>query len=964
MFDFGKANAAQIEAIRTVDGPVLIIAGPGTGKTFTLVQRAVYLIEEKHIRPEQILIATFTDKAAREIITRITDALCQRNIPVNINEMYIGTFHQICLRLIKEHIEYTHVSKNYQTVDDFEQKYLITQNMPRFKKLRDFTLVIPNRDNDGNNIKAWDKAAMICKLVNNLSEEMVDQQALLSSREPYYAALGRVWVEYQKLAEEKQILDFSSSLTAAYRLISENPKVRSAIREKIKYLMIDEYQDTNYIQEKLVFELAGPDQNICVVGDDDQGLYRFRGATIRNILEFPQKFPKDKCHCVKLTENYRSNKEIVDFCNNWMEATSGECFSFDWGKYRASKKITAHNTQKLTSAAVIKVAAKYDPEAWKRSVLDFIRKLTQSGKITDMNQIAFLFFSLKNKNVTELARYLEENGIGVYSPRASAFFQRREVKLLMGAMLQAFPQYTAKLRTRDFQFLDHDSYVLFDYYDSCLQEIGVLLNDPAYRPLRDFLDACRKKHTALSKDAGYGYTGLLYRLLAFEPFAGILNTGMDMGVLNLRPARNLSKLTELFSRYEHLENMPVLKKDKYLQKTEYLFNYYFKVLYKGGIDEYEDEAEYAPSGCVSFLTIHGAKGMEFPVVVVGSLWSAPMGSRDDQMEAITAKFCGRPPFEPPQGKPYFDFWRLYYTAFSRAQDLLILTANETGKVPSRCFKKLYQQLPDYTSPAFDVNAFTFQPVKQVSIKQMLSFTSHISVYEDCPLRYKFFKELGFTPVRLSNTLFGQVVHQTIEDIHKAALRGETDLITNTNIRRWLWANYMTLSKIEHAYLGNAQIEGAIRQVSRYVARQRGDWSRIQEAEVEVSLLKPEYILKGQIDLIRGKGDTVELVDFKSDQKPNLSEKNERLEHYKKQLQVYAHLVEERTGHKVSMLHLYYTADESSTPHVTFPVVKSDVEATIEEFDSIAKKILKKDFSAQAKNKITCSTCDFRFYCQK
>lgn len=964
MFDFGRANDAQIEAIRTVDGPVLIIAGPGTGKTFTLVQRAVYLIEEKHVRPEQILIATFTDKVAREIITRISDALCERNIPVNINEMYIGTFHQICLQMIKEYIEYTNISKNFETVDGFEQKYIVARNLRRFQQLPNYTRVVPERDSQGKKVKTWDQASEICKLVNNLAEEMVDQRALLSDPDPYYGALGMIWAEYQKLAKDMQILDFSSIMTEAYRLVSENPKVLAQIREKIKYLMIDEYQDTNYIQEQMVFQLAGPDQNICVVGDDDQGLYRFRGATIRNILEFPQKFPRDKCRRIKLTENYRSNKEIVDFYNNWMDDTSGDGFPFRWEHYRHEKKIVAHNTQQLSSAAVIKVSSKYDSDAWNKAILDFIKKLMASGKITDLNQIAFLFYSVKNKGVAELASYLEKNGIGVYSPRASAFFQRREVKLLMGAMMLAFPKYTANLKKREFKYRDQDSYELWDYYDSCVLETRRLVNDPEYRPLHDFIADCREKHADLREDAQYGYTGLLYRLLAFEPFASILDTGMASGILDLRPARNLSKLTEVFSRYEHLEKMPVLKKAKYAWQTEYMFNYYFKLLYKGGIEEYEDEAEYAPSGCVSFLTIHRAKGMEFPVVVVGSLWSNPQGTKDDLMEKITAKFCGRVPFEPAERKPYYDFWRLYYTAFSRAQDLLVLTANETNKVPSPSFQKLYRQLPEYTSPSFDVNAFSFQPVKQVSVKQMLSFTSHISVYEDCPLRYKFFKELAFTPVRISTTLFGQVVHQTIEDIHKAALRGEVNRITPYHIERWLNANHMTLSQVEHAKLPPRQLEAALKQILRYVERQHGDWSRIQEAEVEVSLLKPDYILKGQIDLIRGAGDTVELVDFKSEKKPDLTVKNERLEHYKKQLQVYAHLVEERTGHKVSMLHLYYTGDDSSNPRVSFPVVKSEVEATIAEFDSIAQKILKKEFNAKEKNKITCNTCDFRFYCKK
>ena len=132
MFDFGNANEAQKLAITTTDGPVLITAGPGTGKTFTLVQRAIYLIEEKNVKPEEILMATFTEKAAKEIITRITNELSKRGIEVNVNDMYIGTFHSLCLRVLKENLEFTSIKKNYRTLDDFDQKYMVFQNINKF----------------------------------------------------------------------------------------------------------------------------------------------------------------------------------------------------------------------------------------------------------------------------------------------------------------------------------------------------------------------------------------------------------------------------------------------------------------------------------------------------------------------------------------------------------------------------------------------------------------------------------------------------------------------------------------------------------------------------------------------------------------------------------------------------------------------------------------------------------------
>ena len=149
MYDFGNANEAQRQAIATTEGPLLIIAGPGTGKTKTLVQRAIYLIEEKQVPPEQILIATFTEKAAKELLTRISAELTARDIAVNLNEMYIGTFHHICLRILQEYMEYTRLKKNYRVMEQFEQQYFLLNNMKQFRSPEANHLVDPF-------IKKWD----------------------------------------------------------------------------------------------------------------------------------------------------------------------------------------------------------------------------------------------------------------------------------------------------------------------------------------------------------------------------------------------------------------------------------------------------------------------------------------------------------------------------------------------------------------------------------------------------------------------------------------------------------------------------------------------------------------------------------------------------------------------------------------------------------------------------------------
>ena len=204
-FDFGNANNKQIEAIQATNGPVLITAGPGTGKTFTLVQRAIYLIQECGVQPEEIFIATFTEKAAKELITRITNELAARDISVNVNEMYVGTFHSICLRIIKEHLEYSRLKKNYRMLDSFDQQYLVFQHLGRFKCISNLDGVIKS--------KGWRMAREICEYANNLSEELVTPEALRNDKDLFVVALGNMLAEYQGLLAEGNLIDFSTIQT-------------------------------------------------------------------------------------------------------------------------------------------------------------------------------------------------------------------------------------------------------------------------------------------------------------------------------------------------------------------------------------------------------------------------------------------------------------------------------------------------------------------------------------------------------------------------------------------------------------------------------------------------------------------------------------------------------------------------------------------------------------------------------
>lgn len=956
-----KLNSQQQDVVNTIDGPVLVIAGPGSGKTTTLVERIYKIIEARQIAPESLLVATFTEKAAAELITRISNRLLQAGTKFNVNEMYIGTIHSICLRFVEEYREFTRLKRSFTLMDQFDQQYFIYQNMVEFDKLQDIFLLagLPNEKS------RWRRSEKLLQWINKVSEEALDLPTLLSAPEPEVKVLAHAYQLYEHLLTEANALDFSTIQLEALRLLEEQPNVLGELQEKIQYLMIDEYQDTNTIQEMIMLKLAGATANICVVGDDDQGLYRFRGATIRNILEFPQQFTPGRCQQKTLTINYRSHPKIVDFYNDWMD-------DLDWThngqSFRFSKTIKPQPGKYSKTPTVLKVSGVDSPLSWYKEILDFLYALKKSNTLSDWNQIAFLFRSVRgdgDNGAVNLANYLEQNDIPVYSPRANLFFQREEIQLVIGALLFIFPWYIKNRQWDPKIHLD-----IWDYFDDCYRQFAGLLRNPANKSL---LTWCQKKalaHNNLNKNTDYGFSGLFYQLFQFDLFCRYVGDQADGDIIDSRPARNLAIFSQLLVKFEYLHHITVLV-PKWLEKNLLdLFNNYFRYLKDGGLNEYEDDNQYAPSGCVSFLTIHQAKGLEFPVTIVGSMESIPRKQYSDLDVILQDKYYHKKPFEPLDQTKHYDFWRLYYTAFSRAQNLLVLSCREhepkskgDKRVPSPYLRPAYNRAISWRDSSFKIDQITLDTIKDVNIKREYSFTGDITPYETCAYQYRFFRDLGFVPVRQAPILFGTLVHQTIEDVHKAALRGEIHLITPQNISDWFADNYRYLSKKERVYLAPQTQAVALEQVQRYVDRRNGNWANLREAEVEVALVKDQYILKGCIDLLTGRANTVEIIDFKSEKKPDLRKERKIIDQYRRQLEIYAHVVEERMGVDVSAMHLYYTAEDTGVPTITFSKSTRSINQTIADVDGIVQRIEQKDYNIPCRpGGKTCANCDIRHYC--
>ena len=943
----------KLEIINHVDGPLLVIAGPGAGKTMAIVERVVHLIGTCGVTPESIFVSTFTEKAAKELLTRISRRLMEEGLKVSPNEMYIGTMHSLFLRVLKDYSEFTRLKKNYKTFDDFDQSYTIYRRMHQFREIENFDLVAKAQSN-------WTNAGTLCGYLNKVREEAIDPETLLSTPEPEVKALGEAYKLYCEILEAENAIDFSAIQSEMLSLVESHPDVLAEIRSKIKYLIVDEYQDTNTIQERILLKLAGSAANICVVGDEDQSIYRFRGASVRNILQFADNFPAGACKTVVLDTNFRSHKDIVSFYNRWMSGC-------DWkdGKkrFRYDKTISPQPGKAFDDCpGVVRVTGE-DVDGWCDNVKAFIDSLVAKKVVTDLNQIAFLFHSVKNKDVVRLVEYLETHGIPVFSPRSAQFFQRDAVRLMIGLLFFLFPQ--ARQLPADME--EHQPETAA-YYRTCMQFLADTIKGDSKRHASLLAWAKRKAatHKVLSRATDYTFLTLFYEALKFPMFADYLAVDHDGTPKTSRDAFNLALFSQLLSKFEFIYSINVLNPKWLENNLKHLFCQFLHFLYRGGLEEFEDYEEPIPSGCVSVMTIHQSKGLEFPVTVVGSLAKTPRKDWTDLDAILELKYFARLPFEPLERTKYFDFWREYYVAFSRAQNLLVLTgAKPRGKhVLGKEIDPFTEDVADWKSPAFTPQNLHLAQVKPPSIKNAYAFTSDILLYENCPLQYMAYRYLGFAPHRQAATMFGSLVHQTIEDVHKSFLRGET--FDEERINGWFNLNYASLSLAMKAYLDPNRKNAALEQVKRYVERNRAAFNNILAAEYDVSIPTETFILHGVIDLLRGEGDSVEIVDFKTDKKPDVNNREDmaRVANYRRQLEVYSRIVEEKFGKSVSKMHLYYTRTEGESPYVTWDFDSRRVEGTLKKFGETVARIESHQFSNAKVVKCArlCDGCDMRFYC--
>ncbi len=388
MNEYDKLNEPQRKAVFHTDGPLLILAGAGSGKTRVLTHRIAYLIEEKGVNPWNILAITFTNKAAGEMRQRV-DSL----VGFGSESIWVSTFHSACVRILRRFIDRLGYDNSFTIYDTDDQKTLMKEVCRR----------------TGIDTKVYKERNLLSAISSAKNEMIMPEEFELNAGGDFAKQkIAKVYREYEALLKGNNALDFDDLLVKTVQLLQTQPDVLENFQERFRYIMVDEYQDTNTVQFQLVSLLAGKYRNLCVVGDDDQSIYKFRGANIRNILDFEKEFP-DAC-VIKLEQNYRSTGNILEAANRVIRNNRGRKDKTLWTDRGEGEKI--HVRQFDTA---------YDEAEY---VAEDIKKSTEDGASYNDNAVLY--------RTNAQSRLFEEKFIAMNIPYKIVgginFYARREIK--------------------------------------------------------------------------------------------------------------------------------------------------------------------------------------------------------------------------------------------------------------------------------------------------------------------------------------------------------------------------------------------------------------------------------------------------------------------------------------------------------------------------------------------------------
>jgi DNA helicase-2/ATP-dependent DNA helicase PcrA len=957
-----KLNKEQVEAIKFGMGPLLIIAGAGTGKTTVITERIKYLIFSKKAKPQEILALTFTEKAAREMEERVDIAM-----PYGYTQMWIMTFHSFCDRILRRDALHIGLDPRYKLMTEAEAVQLLRNNLFKLELNYFRPLGNPNKFLSGmlqhfSRLQDEDVSPNDYTLWVKKQKAVVDEEKIEIEK---WQELSKAYKAYDEIKVKESLMDFGDLIVKTLKLFRDRPNVLKGYQKQFKYLLVDEFQDTNYAQNELTKLLAGKTGNINVVGDDDQSIYRFRGAAVSNIIQFRKNFPQTKV--IVLTKNYRSTQEILDRSHGLIIHNDPDRLEVVEKIDKRLKSQVAKDGEKIKFIHSDRVENESD-----RIAKEILRLIAQDKyRYSD-----FAILVRANNHSEPIMRALGRNGIPYQFLGPGRLFKQPEIVDLISYLkvLYNFEDSVAFYKVISNDYFDipgRDLAAMGNYarkYNKSLFESAekieeISVTDKTKETVKKLLGIINKHLNLVKKETAgqllYYYleeTGLLQKLLSPE------------SVEAENRAKNISKFFDKLKTYEvDHEDATIPAVVDYLDLSMEL-----------GESPLANNEDWTDINAVNILTVHSAKGLEFPVVFLVNLVAQrfPTIERREQIpipDALIKEVLPVGDFHQEEER------RLFYVGMTRAKEKLILTAADyygEGKREKKLSPFIYESLGDKAMPdnqsKIKVNQLSFldygiktKPAEARTLAgealhiDYLSY-SQIETFQTCPLHYKLRYIYKVPTPPSASQSFGTAMHATLKNFFeeiKNGIKPSDKLLYELLEKNWVKEGYKTKSHEKEFFnKGKLYLFGFLK---------NGFSPKNLPVALEQTFTVPvgkDLKIGGRVDRVDDIGDgTIEVIDYKTGATiPSQREVDKNL-----QLSFYALAASKipespfgKTPDKIK-LSLYYLDEQEK---ISTTRTAKQLEDAIEEIFKVRDEIEKSDFKCS--NHMFCQMgCEFSLFCK-
>lgn len=983
---FENLNKEQQTAITHGDGPLLIVAGAGTGKTTVITQRVAWLISQKMARPDEILAITFTDKAAGELEERIDQLL-----PFGYVDLWVSTFHAFGERILKDEGLEIGLDTQFELLDkvgqwQFIRKQLYDFDLDYWRPLGNPTRFISALATHFSRLKdenIWPKEYLA------YAKQLVKKSTGSDAEEAKkILELAGAYDRYEHLKADAGMLDFGDLITMPIKLFTQRQKILDRYRVQFKYILVDEFQDTNWAQYVLIKMLAAPRNNLTVVGDDDQSIYKFRGAAISNILEYKKDFP-DATEVV-MTENYRSKQNILDVAYSFIQLNNPNRLEARMNTAREGsaplkKKISKQLSATTKGKGIIEHLHAASAEDEVMAVIKKITELKKKRKRSQWNDFAILVRA--NDAATPFLNALSYHDIPYQYVASRGLFTKPEVMDLIAylRLLDNYHESSALFRvlslpSYDFRLLDimrlmeysrRKSISLFE----ALTKVRSIPNlDPStVEKVTTFINMMRK-HAESAKTQSVAQ--IVYQFIndsaLMKTYSRKVTRDKAEKILNIREFFNY--IADVERREGHVSVPAFVEQlDLAMESGE-----------EGSLAGLSEEGPDA----VKIMTVHAAKGLEFTYVFLVNLVDKrfPTTKRKDPIDIPD----GLIKEIVPEGDIHLEEERrLFYVGITRAKEGVFFTSAEDyggarkkklsqflheigygDHVPVKPLPRQASLLSERFQDPIGEKLRKEVPHFEELLPQKFSFTQ-IKAFETCPYQYRFAHILK-VPVRGKGVFsFGKSIHQTLKDFYQLVQRRmKPDLFTPSGSgptspvvsldelldmyeRNWIDEWYDSPAHMQQRKEQGKEF------IKAFYQKQRNALTAPKFLEQPFNIKIGKYTLKGVIDRVdvitKHKGaDDVHIIDYKTGKVP-ATKKDVDLE----QLLLYAIASKEVFGDTPKKLTYYFLDDNQEFSYEPqekeIAAVKARVTKTIQD-------ITKSDFRPTPSPHI-CKNCDFRDICE-